>query len=55
MRGRWKQQGDKATLDLDFDLSLKKSDIKVLSVLFIICVGDTIKVHAAVSLKRNSS
>ncbi len=52
---RWKQQGDKASFDLDFDLSLKKSDIKVPSVLFVIRVGDTIKVHAAVSLKRNPS
>ena len=52
---QWKLQGDKATFDLDFDLSLKKSDIKVPSVLLFIRVGDTIKVHAAVSLKRNPS
>lgn len=51
----WKHQGDKASFDLDFDLSLKKSDIKVPSVLLFIRVGDTIKVHAAVSLKRNPS
>ncbi len=51
----WKQQGDKATFELDFDLSLKKSDIKVPSVLLFLRVGDTIKVHAAVSLKRNPS
>ena len=51
----WKHQGDKATFDLDFDLSLKKSDIKVPSMLLVIRVGDTIKVHAAVSLKRNPS
>lgn len=51
----WKHRGDKATFDLDFDLSLKKSDIKVPSVLLFIRVGDTIKVHAAVSLKRNPS
>ena len=51
----WKLQGDKATFDLDFDVSLKKSDITVPSVLVFIRVGDTIKVHAAVSLKRNPS
>lgn len=51
----WKQEGDKATFDLDFDLSLKKSDIKVPSVLLVIRVGDTVRVHAAVSLKRNPS
>lgn len=51
----WKQQGDKASFDLDFDLSLKKSDIKVPTVLLFIRVGDTIKVNAAVSLKRNPS
>lgn len=52
---QWKQQGDKASFDLDFDLSLKTSNIKVPSVLLVIRVGDTIKVHAAVSLKRNPS
>ena len=52
---QWKQQGDKASFDLDFDLSLKKSSIKVPSVLLFIRVSDTIKVHAAVSLKRNPS
>jgi len=51
----WQHQGDKASFDLDFDLSLKQSDIKVPSVLLVIRVGDTIKVHAAVSLKRNPS
>ncbi len=51
----WQHRGDTATFDLDFDLSLKKSDIKVPSVLLFIRVGDTIKVHAAVSLKRNPS
>ena len=51
----WKKQGDKASFELDFDLSLKKSDIKVPSVLLFIRVGDTIKVHSTVSLKRNPS
>jgi polyisoprenoid-binding protein YceI len=51
----WKLQDDKATFDLDFDLSLKKSGITVPSMLIFIRVGDTIKVHAAVSLKRNPS
>jgi polyisoprenoid-binding protein YceI len=55
MISHWQQRGDKATFELDFDLSLKKSDIKVPSVLLFIRVGDTIKVHAAVSLKRNPS
>ena len=52
---QWKLQGDKATFDLDFDLSLKKSGITVPSVLLFIRVGDTIRVHAAVSLKRQNS
>ena len=51
----WQHRGDKATFDLDFDLSLKQSGIKVPSMLLFIKVGDTIKVHAAVSLKRNPS
>ncbi|WP_395739970.1 YceI family protein [Prosthecobacter sp.] len=52
---QWKQQGDKASFDLDFDLSLKTSGIKVPSVLLLIRVGDTVKVHAVVNLKRNPS
>ncbi len=52
---RWKQQGDKASFDLDFDLSLKKSGITVPSVLLFIRVSDTIRVHATVSLKRHHS
>ena len=46
---------DKACFDLNFDFSLKKSDIKVPSVLFFIRAGDTIKVHFFVSLKRYPS
>ncbi len=52
---QWKQQGDKASFELDFDLSLKKSGITVPSVLLFIRVGDTICVHATVSLKRHHS
>ena len=48
----WKLKGDKGSFDLDFDLSLKSSGIKVPSVLLFIRVGDTIKVHAMVELKR---
>lgn len=51
----WKLDGDKASFDLDFDLSLKKSDIKVPSVLLFIRVGDTIKVHCTVELKRSKN
>lgn len=49
----WKLNGDKASFDLDFNLSLKTSGIKVPSVLLVIRVGDTIKVHCAVELKRS--
>ncbi len=51
----WKLAGDTATFDLDFDLSLKTSGIKVPAVLLIIRVGDAIKVHAAVTLKRSKN
>ncbi len=49
----WELKGDTATFDLDFDLSLKKCGIAVPSVLGIIRVGDTIKVHAPVKLVRS--
>ncbi|MBB5032521.1 YceI family protein [Prosthecobacter vanneervenii] len=52
---RWHHQGDKASFDLDIDLSLKKSGITVPSVLLFIRVGDAIRVHASVSLKRHHS
>ncbi len=48
----WKREGDRASFDLDFEVSLKKSGISVPAVLLVIRVGDTIKVHAAVVLKR---
>ncbi len=48
----WVLKGNTATFDLDFDLSLKKSGINVPSVLLVVRVGDTIKVHANVKLVR---
>jgi polyisoprenoid-binding protein YceI len=48
----WKLKGDTATFDLDFDLSLKKCGISVPSVLLVVRVGDTIKLHAIVKLIR---
>jgi hypothetical protein len=49
----WKLKGDMATFDLDFDLSLKKCGINVPAALFVIRVGDTIKLHATVKLVRS--
>lgn len=49
---KWTLKGNTATFDLDFELSLKKCGIKVPSVLFVVRVGDTIKVHASVKLVR---
>jgi len=51
----WKLKGDKASFDLDFDLSLKNSGIKVPTILLVIRVADTIKVHAMVELKRSTN
>jgi polyisoprenoid-binding protein YceI len=51
----WKLKDDKASFDLDFDLSLKTSGIKVPTVLLVIRVGDAIKVHATVELKRSAN
>lgn len=48
----WRLSGDTATFDLNADLSLKKSGITVPSVLIFIKVGDAIKIHASVTLKR---
>jgi hypothetical protein len=50
---KWVLKGDTATFDLDFELSLKACGITVPSVLGIIRVGDTIKVHAPVKLVRS--
>lgn len=49
----WKLKDKVATFDLDFDLSLKNCGIKVPSVLLIVRVGDTIKLHATVKLIRD--
>jgi polyisoprenoid-binding protein YceI len=46
----WVLKGDTATFDLDFELSLKRCGINVPSVMFVISVADTIKVHAPVKL-----
>ncbi|MCW0217247.1 MAG: YceI family protein [Prosthecobacter sp.] len=48
----WKLVGKKATFDLDFDVSMKASGISVPAVLLFIRVGDTVKVHAAVTLSQ---
>lgn len=49
----WKLDGNKASFDLDFDVSMKASGIKVPAVLLFIRVGDTVKVHATVNLSRS--
>lgn len=49
---QWKREGKTATFDLDFDVSLKASGIQVPSVLLVIRVGDTVKVHASVTLTQ---
>lgn len=48
----WVFKGNTATFDLDFDLSLKKCGITVPSVMLVIRVADTIKLHASVKLVR---
>lgn len=48
----WTLKQDSAAFDLDFELSLKKCHITVPSVLLVINVGDTIRVHAPVKLVR---
>lgn len=47
---KWELKGNTATFDLDFELSMKKCGISVPSVLLVIRVGDTVKVHAQVKL-----
>ncbi len=49
----WKLTGGKATFDLDFPISMKASGISVPTVLLFIKVGDSIKVHASVTLTQN--
>ncbi|HSJ02450.1 MAG TPA: YceI family protein [Verrucomicrobium sp.] len=51
----WKLKGDTATFDLDFEVSMKKYGITVPSVLLVIRVGDTVKIHAEVKLTRKSA
>ncbi|QIF02349.1 YceI family protein [Roseimicrobium sp. ORNL1] len=48
----WKQQGDSASFELDFDVSMKAYGIKVPSVMLVIRVGDVVKVHAKVTLEK---
>jgi polyisoprenoid-binding protein YceI len=48
----WSLKGNVATFDLAFDLSLKACGIEVPSVLVVIRVGDTVKLHASVKLTR---
>ena len=51
----WKQKEDKASFDVDFDLSLKASGIQVPSVMLVIRVGDTVKVHVNVTLTKTQA
>ncbi len=48
----WSLKERTASFDLDFNLSLKACGITVPSVLLVIRVGDTIKIHANVKLVR---
>ena len=48
----WRRSGDRAEFDLDAEVSLKAAGIEVPSVLWLIRVGDTIRLHAAVQLTR---
>ena len=50
----WSLQDGAASFDLDFDLSLKKSNIVVPAVLFVIRVGDAIHLHASVKLTKTT-
>ncbi|RBP38181.1 YceI-like domain-containing protein [Roseimicrobium gellanilyticum] len=51
----WKQNGDKASFDLDFEVSLKASGIRVPSVMLVIRVGDVVKVHAEITLQNTNA
>lgn len=48
----WKYNGTKASFDLEFPISMKASGINVPSVLYLIRVGDTVKVRASVTLTK---
>lgn len=49
----WQLREGKATFELDFDVSMKASGISVPAVLLFIRVGDSVKVHAAVTLTQS--
>lgn len=49
----WRRSDGAAEFDLDLEVSLKAAGIEVPSVLWLIRVGDTIRLHAAVHLTRN--
>jgi hypothetical protein len=51
----WKQKEGKASFDVDFDLSLKACGIQVPSVMLVIRVGDTVKVHVNVTLTKTQA
>jgi hypothetical protein len=51
----WKQKDDKASFDVDFDLSLKACGITVPAVMLVIRVGDTVKVHVNVTLTKTQA
>lgn len=48
----WQEGADHASFDVDFDLSLKRFDLKAPTALLFIRVGDRVAVHAAVSIRR---
>jgi polyisoprenoid-binding protein YceI len=48
----WKLNGDTATFDASFSLSLKQCGITVPSAMLVVRVGDTVKVNVAVKLVR---
>ncbi|RBP46456.1 YceI-like domain-containing protein [Roseimicrobium gellanilyticum] len=48
----WKQKGDSASFEMDFDVSMKTYSIRVPSVMLVIRVGDVVKVHAKVTLEK---
>ena len=50
----WEATDKTSNFDLDFKLSLKECGITVPSVLLVVRVGDTIKLHATVKLVRSS-
>ncbi len=51
---QWSEKDKTASFDLDFSLSLKECGIEVPSMLLVVRVGDTIKLHASVKLVRSN-